>query len=268
MKFFNKYIAAIFVLGLFLLPSVNAQTLDFSQLVAVSEDTAPEDRFTKKVELTADALKKASERVTEMRSKLEGISLEEESPEWQLQNTLIALTGEYATFYEEQSKRLAEVTTIDDVNLLIDEIIAYRESVYAPGAKEILEFALVHSYTPSVLDLANQRLENIRADVNKLEGLGLVETDVFQAEIAEADGVLREAEDLHSQAIALLMDNYATSLLEPQEATTTDQLTADELELVVTPKSLAEESLTKIKSLYELFMATGERVTQALGIGS
>ncbi|MDP3953774.1 MAG: hypothetical protein Q8P99_03065 [bacterium] len=265
----------IIALGLILLatPAALAQTINFGQLV-VTEDVSPEERFAKKVELTADALKGASERVAEMHEKLEDVQLEEETPQRELRDKLIVRTEEYGLFYEEQTAKLKEAKTIEEVDALIDGIIVYRENIYSPGAREILEFILVYSYTPSVLDLASQRLDNIRQDVGKLEGLGLVEPDSFTTSLNEADGILQEAKDLQSQGTALLMENYAQSLLEPTAtallpSTSDPAPTADlDTQTLITPKGLAEQSLTKIKTLYQLFMETGDRVNQSLGIGS
>ncbi len=256
-----------------LAPLAVAQTLDFSQLVVVTEDIAPEARFAKKIELTTDALKKADERVEEMRAKLDGMELEEDSIQEELRGELIARTQDYSAFYEEQKGKLSKAQTIEEVDALIDTIIAYRESTYAPGAKEILEFILVYSYTPSVLELANQRMENIRADVKKLEGLDLVEPSTFASGLGEAEKILQEAKDLQTQAASLLIETYTASKLEATASSTAALATsttplAAEFQVVVTPKSLAESSLTKIKGLYQLFMETGDRVNQALGIGS
>ncbi|MEX2054184.1 MAG: hypothetical protein WD883_01425 [Candidatus Colwellbacteria bacterium] len=262
-------------IGLILLisPATFAQTVDFNQL-AITDDATPEMRFSKKVELTADALKKANERVVEMRDKLEEISLEEETLEGQLRDELVIRTQEYSQFYDEQIKALKEAKAIEEVDTLIDTIISYREVVYSPGAREILEFILVYSYTPSVLDVANQRLENIKRDVSKLERLKLVEPNSFTPSLADAETVFQEAKDLHLQAAALLIDNYSQSLLIEPTATSTDEVVTDttpveqDTQLLITPKGLAEQSLTKIKTLYQLFMETGDRVTQSLGIGS
>ena len=274
MKSFIKYlsITTLFSLSLFMGPVVRAQSMDFAQLI-VADDVAPEERLAKKIGLTTDALKKADERVVEMRTKLEAIKFEDETPELELRNKLIERANEYSAFYNDKLTALAAVQTLEEVDLLIDEIIAYREGAYTIGAKEILEFTLVYSYTPSVLTLADERLENILKDVERLEGLKLIEPSTFVSKTDESKATLQKAHDLQTQAATLIMENYATSLLvvpvvpevQPLEAvvTTTEALPAL---LEVTPRSLAEQSLTEVKKLYELFIETGEKVGETLGI--
>src|SRR3989344_4708350 len=269
MRSFIKYlsITTLFSLSLFIGPVVRAQSMDFAQLI-VADDVAPEERLAKKIELTTDALKKADERVVEMRTKLEAIKFEDETPELELRNKLIERANEYSAFYNDKLTALAAVQTLEEVDLLIDEIIAYREGAYTIGAKEILEFTLVYSYTPSVLALADERLENILKDVERLEGLELIEPSTFVSKTDEAKVTLQKA-----QAATLIREDYAASLLvvpvvpevQPLEAaaTTTEVLPAL---LEVTPRSLAEQSLTEVKKLYELFIETGEKVGETLGI--
>src|SRR3989338_8533676 len=154
MKSFIKYLSLVtfFALTLAINPSAKAEGMDFAQLV-VTEDVAPEERLAKKIELTTDALKKADERVIEMRTKLEAIKFEDGTPELELRNKLIERANGYSVFYNEKLTALAAVQTLEEVDLLINEVIAYREGEYTTGAKEILEFTLVYSYTPSVLTL-------------------------------------------------------------------------------------------------------------------
>ncbi|MCR4261181.1 MAG: hypothetical protein NUV96_02530 [Candidatus Colwellbacteria bacterium] len=279
MKSFIKYfsLAAFFALTLATNPVANAQSMDFAQLI-VGEDISPEERLAKKIELTTDALKKADERVIEMRTKLEAIKFEDETPELELRNKLIERANGYSTFYNEKLTALAEIQVIEEVDLLIDEVITYREGTYAEGAKEIIEFTLVYSYTPSVLILADERLENILKDVARLEGLDLIEPSTFVSRTDEAKTILQKAHELQTQATSLLMEKYAASLLIIPEAPVAEvEVAPAELQVVplveitpaiieVTPRSLAEGSLAEIKKLYELFIETGEKVGATLGI--
>lgn len=270
MKTSVKYIllSALFALALFTGGTVKAQSIDFAQLV-VTEDVAPEDRLAKKIELTATALGKANERVLEMKAKLETIAFDEGTPELELRSKLIERANEYGAFYVSESEKLATLQTLEGVDALINEIIAYREQTYAPGAREILEFNLVYSYTPSVLKIADERLGKILGDVSRLEGLDLIEPDSFTARTDEAKNILQRAHDLQTQAAALLMENYAISLLPPPEEIAELAPAAPEATVTVpvaTPRTLAEGSLNEVKKLYELFIQTGQQVGESLGI--
>jgi len=269
MKQLIKYfsLATLFALSLFVGPAIKAQSLDFAQLIAV-DDIAPEERLAKKIELTTDALKKADGRVVDMRTKLEAIKFEDKTPELELRDKLIERTNGYSTFYNDKLAALTAVKSIEEIDLIIDEVIAYREGDYATGAKEILEFTLVYSYTPSVLTLADQRLENIMKDVVRLEGLELIEPNVFVSRTDEAKAILQKAHDLQTQAVTLLMENYTTSLLVTPEVTPLEITLTEVLPVLplVTPRSLAEQSLAEVKKLYELYIETGNKVGETLGI--
>ena len=269
MKNFIKYfsVAALFTLAFFVNPVAKAESMEFAQLI-VADDVAPEERLAKKIELTTDALKKADERVVEMRTKLEAIEFGDETPELQLRNKLIENTNGYSAFYNEKLTALTTVSTIEEADLMIDGIIAYREGAYATGAKEVLEFTLVYSYTPSVLTLADKRLENILQDVVRLEGLELIEPSIFVSRTDEAETILQKAHDLQTQAMTLLMENYAASLLVVPEVEIEAEVVAVAPVVIpeATPRTLAEQSLTEIKKLYELFIETGEKVGDTLGI--
>ncbi len=255
-------IASLFALVVIISPASYAQSLDFAQLT-VDEDVTPEERLAKKIELTVDALEKAEERVVEMRAQLEALEFEDETPELQLRDNLVTRTNEYSTFYNEKLTALTLALTIEEVDLIIDEIITYRETIYAPGAKEIIEFNLVYSYTPSVLTLADQRMENILKDVARLEGLELIEPSTFVSRTDEAQAILQKAHDLQTQAATLLIENFVTPTA---TSTLAIEFTEVPLEPEITPRLLAEQSLAEIKSLYELFIETGEKVTETLGI--
>ena len=280
MKQFIKYIsiAILFALTLIGNPAAKAEGMDFAQLIA-ADDVAPGERLAKKIELTTDALKMADERVVDMRTKLEAIVFEDQTPELELRNKLIERASGYSAFYNEKLTALTAVQTLEEVDLLINEVIAYREGEYTTGAKEILEFTLVYAYTPSVLTLADQRLENILKDVTRLEGLELIEPSVFVSRTDDAKAILQKAHELQTQAVTLLMENYATSLLVILEAEPLVTIIPEETPIVtpevqpletvvleVTPRTLAEQSLMEVKKLYELFIETGEQVSNTLGI--
>ena len=266
MKQFIKYIsiAILFALTLIGNPAAKAEGMDFAQLIA-ADDVAPGERLAKKIELTTDALKMADERVVDMRTKLEAIVFEDQTPELELRNKLIERASGYSAFYNEKLTALTAVQTLEEVDLLINEVIAYREGEYTTGAKEILEFTLVYAYTPSVLTLADQRLENILKDVTRLEGLELIEPSVFVSRTDEAKTILQKAHDLQTQASTLLIESYATSTVDSAPSLEVES-TEMPLEPEITPRLLAEQSLAEIKLLYELFIETGEKVSETLGI--
>ncbi|MBU2101561.1 hypothetical protein KKH05_02480 [Patescibacteria group bacterium] len=263
MKSINKYLGFLIALTFIATPLSVSANADFGQLV-VSEDISPAERVVKKTELTKNALSKAVEKAQNTKASLEKLSFEEESIEAMLKDKYLTEVDGYISFYKEQGMALEDINTLEEVDALIQGIIEYREQIYSPSAKNVLEFILVFSYGPSVLDTAQERLGNIEKDIERLEGLELIDTGQFIETLDRLKSILGEAIDLQSQARLLVLEPYQEVLIDesalPETAATTT------LAITQTPKELVEESLNKIKGLYNIFIETGQKVKETLGI--
>jgi len=265
---FTKYILIATIFS-FILSPVTAQEVGFKEL-AVAENLSVEARLAKKVSLTQNALGKAIEKTNEMRTKLGELVFEEGSLEDVMKNEFWAQANQHLEFYEAHLNTLSSLQSLEQVDALIEEIIQYRENTYAPEAKKILEYLLIFSYTPSVIETATDRLEKIAADMNKLHNLELVEEGHFAEASQEAQDLLSQAQELSNQSRELLIKRFyetqieLTVLEQVEIATSTDTL---EGELQPhEPKGLTEASLNKVKDLYALFLQTSQQIEQALGI--
>ena len=266
-KFITYKILLVIALTGFALPNVNAQedladATTFGKLV-VTEDLSPEERLSKKKELTESALDKAIAKTNEMANDLDTMELEEDSSQENIRIVLLEEARSYTATYETYLDRLETIESVEGMDELINEIISFREDNYTPGAKNILSFILVYSYTPGVLNVAESRYENIRDDVNRLEALELLEAGQLNELLSNAESTLEEAKTLHLEATETLMSKYATTTA--TLATSTTQLE----QATTTPptaRELAEQSLAKVKNLYEIFIDAGKRVEEVLGI--
>ena len=265
MKLFKYIILALILVST--IGPVTAQSSGlFAQITVTDEGSQDEAvRINKKKELTAGALKKAVEKAELMQEDLEKIGLEKEMilPQMLKEEFLADVSG-YIAVYEEAGKRLVAAQTLEEVDLIITEVITYRETAYVPTAKRVLEFILVYSYSPSVLDIANERLQNIAEDVQKLEDLSLIEPGQFTEALNTASTTIMNISNLQSNAKELLISGYATSTTLEGKIVLVEVVPI--IKLVSTPRGLAEESLNLIKGLYDLFLETGTRVEKALGI--
>ena len=271
-------------------PMIISADTDFGQL-AITGDISPQERLAKKIELTRNALVMAVEKAEAMKTSLEKLEFGEKSVEEQLRNQYLDEVSKYITFYQERGVTLDTADSLEETDTLIQTIIEYREGIYAPSAKNVLEFILVFSYSPSVLDTAKERYESIKADVERLAGLNLIEVEQFTGTIEQSRMTLEDAEKLQAQARELILEPYrATSttsevLTVPAGTEITEATPAESAESVIdnnqkvgeiiepTPtvivlnaRELAEESLNKIKGLYDIFIETGQKIKEALGI--
>ena len=268
-----KYLVLASALVLTSVPTMVQAEIDFGEL-AISEDIAPQERLTKKIELTRDALSMAIEKAEAMKTSLETLELETASPEEELKNLYLSEVAGYLTFYREREAALDAVTSPEEVDAFIQTVIKYREGVYAPSAKNVLEFILVFSYNPSVLKTAKERYVSIAADAARLSGLGLIEEVLCKAALEQCQTTLDEAAQLQSQAReALLAAHQSAVALEeatetPLEGSAESETTVEAMAapVVLTPKELSEMSLNKIKEAYTVFIETGQKIKEALGI--
>ena len=274
-----KYLVLTSALVLVSMPVPALADTDFGEL-AVSGDMSPQERLVKKTELTQNALLMAIEKAEAMKTNLEALELETASPEEGLRNQHLNEVAGYIAFYQEREAVLETATSLEEIDALSQTIIKYREEVYAPSAKNVLEFVLVFSYSPPILKTAEERHADIAADITRLSGLGLIEEEPYKTAIEECRGTLEEAAQLQNQAKEALLTAYQ---LPVENAETADMptegdtaLTSPALDKIMevstttdvflTPKELAEASLNKIKAVYAIFIETGQKIKETLGI--
>jgi len=248
--------------------------------LAVTGDMSLQERLVKKIELTQNALSMAVEKAEAMQTSLEELEFEAESEEEQLRNQYLNEVSGYLTFYQERKLILDTTNSLEEIDVLIQTIIEYRENIYAPSAKNVLEFVLVFSYGPSVLDTAKERYNNIKADIERLGGLNLIEDEQYAGVLEQGRITLEEAEQLQVQARELILAMYPTTtpteevpMVLPLEGdiAETKSMTEEVTEMVPTmavlnARELAEESLNKIRGLYGIFIETGQKIKETLGI--
>lgn len=254
-----KYLILALALASMSVPAVVLAEIDFGEL-AVSEDVAPQERLAKKIELTQGALSIAIEKAETMRTSLEALELETDSPEEALKNQYLNEVAGYLAFYQERRAVLDTVVSLEEVDALIQTIIEYREGVYAPSAKNVLEFILVFFYNPSVLETARERYTSITADAARLSGLGLIGETLCGSALEQCQTTLDEAAQLQIQAREALLAAHQPVIAAEETAGTATTTIA------LTPSELSETSLNKIKEVYTIFIETGQKIKTALGI--
>jgi|GEM_PF-2965533 hypothetical protein len=249
--------------------------------LALSGDLSPQERLSKKIELAGDALDMAIGKAEAIQTDLKELTFESGSTEAQLRDRYLGEVSGYISFYGERKEALNTIGSLEEIDALIQTIIEYREAVYAPSAKHVLEFILVLSYVPSVFDTAQERYNSITADVERLGELDLIEAEQFAGALEQCRLTLGEASALQAEAKQLVLSLFDTATTTAEAAATPPAeqspgaevtppaLSAEPATTTLTALSareLAEESLNKIKGLYNTFIETGQEVKKALGI--
>ena len=256
-KILTAISAVLAFLGfLFILPSAYAEGNLQSVLREVAEKVGAigeiknnlflnaEERGAKELQARKDALLKIFDLTLledgDLKEKLIGVKNLNES-EKKLRDNLIASLEENGNAYSEMKNRLEDADSIEKVKQLAIDFKNWRSLVYNPKVEKIISFTLV-SLEKNILETANQRLEKIKSDLEKLEGAKLIKKEETAGLLKKSIASLNRANELNHQAKLILLKN----LNEDEEAPAI--------------KSLVEESLKEIRITYKIFIEIGNLV--------
>ena len=241
--------------------AVNPIETSLNELLTVRDDTSlsEEDRLLKELKLRKKilnwALTSSLDEVTKLTAKIDALpEFAEDSREKELRDGFKLSLESFTAYYTDKSEKFTELTTIDQIKSLAQEIKDYRDNTYNPQIQQIVNFLLLF-YNEDVLKIANTRLDKISADIKKLEKLGYVKTGAFANELKLAAQTLSDARALLEEA-----KNAVLSPPKPEEETTL------EVQLPVEPNKLVESSLNKVKSTYDTFLQISKSLRKILGI--
>ncbi len=235
-----------------------------NELLTVRDDTSLSDaeKLVKELELRkkilSEVLSLSLDEVSKLTAKINSLpEFAEDSRERALQDEYKAALESYAAYYTEQSKKLGELTTIDEVKSLAQEIKDYRDNTYNPQVQQIVNFVLIF-YNENVLKLATTRLDKITADIEKLEKLGYIKPDTFVNELKQAAEILNSAR--------ALLEEAKSAVLAPPEEPTLEAGATEDTPPPVEPNKLIESSLNKIKDTYDIFLQVSKSLREILGL--
>lgn len=238
------------------------------ELASVKDDLtlSPEEKLAREIaarkKIVAEALALSLKEVESLKNGLLKLPrFEEGTREYFLTTEFLIKIVEYSDYYADKATALKNAANlkIDEVKSMAKDIITYRDTVYNPDLKKIVDFILVF-YNQDAIATTNSRLEKINADIRKLEKLNLLKADLFKANLEKSAELIREALSLQAQAKALI-------LAVPDEKTSGEAIAepADE-----TKKPGANElitaSLGKVKATYEVFLQISRDIKKAVGI--
>lgn len=246
--------ASLAFLGfIFILPSAYAEINLQSVLREVAEKVGAigeiknnlflnaEERGAKELQARKDALLKIFDLTLledeDLKEKLIGVKNLNEG-EKKLRGNLIASLEENGNAYSEMKNRLEETNSITEVKQLAIDFKNWRNLVYNPKVEKIISFTLVF-LEKNILETANQRLEKIKSDLEKLESAKLIKKEETAELLKKSIANLNQANELNNQAELILLKNN------------------NETEEAPTIKNLVEESLKEIRIAYKIFIEIG-----------
>ncbi len=210
----------------------------------------PEEKLAKAKEDLNKALDLSLKKVGSLKGRLNDLNFPELSDEAGLKKEALQNLDSYADYYNTAKHGLEGKNNLDEVKELAREIKEYRDTTYTPGMERIVRFILVF-YNEDVLGVANDRLSKIEADVKKLNKLGVIEVGDFRSKLDEANKLLLTAAKLQGGAKKIILTATSTRLTKEEGATAKDMI---------------EESLTGIKTVYDIFLELNQSVKKTLGL--
>lgn len=145
----------------------------------------------------------------------------------------------------------------------------WREEVYILELKKAINFVLTLQVS-HILKIADSRFLNIGGDLRKLRGSKIIDSEPLHPLLVSAGLDLKEAHKIQKAVLAVVLDYLpAATSTQSTIATSTQQAVtaaAEVSEKISAPdvKSLIEELLVKIKSVYKKFLAMSRIVEDQL----
>lgn len=243
-----------------------------NKLLNFRDDTSlkEENKLLKELEIRKDVLNEvftlSLEEVAKLTARIDVLpEFAENSREKALRDEFKLSLENYSTYYRDQSKKLADLTTIGEVKNLAQKIKDYRDEIYNPQIQQIVNFILLF-YNENVLKIANARLDKISADIQKLEKLGYIKAGAFASEMKFAAQTLNDARAFFEEAKKAV---FAPSQSEEEtviESGISAPMEDEKAQPPVEPNKLMENSLNKVKSAYDTFLKVGKGVRKILGM--
>lgn len=182
---------------------------------------------------------------------------------------LVSLTN-FLEFLADTKGLLAKSGVLTSVQNLAGQFKNWREAVYNPEIKKIVEFVITFQ-NKGILKTADLRFEKIAAEIRKLRPAPKSIPEYWLALLNQSALGLKAARDLNSQAVNQLL-NYLPKEeivgedegLENEEVKEESQTTEPEIEATEpTIKELAEMSLGKIREAYRNFILLSDLIKKA-----
>jgi len=246
-------------------------------LLAESHDEAlsEEERFVKAKDGIILALTLATEKVAKLTVNLEEREFDDGSMENELKNSFLLSLSKYGLYYSDKLTGAEVLTTLEDTQVLAQEVKDYRDTVYSPEVENIVQFILVF-YSEDVIKIASERFEKISEDIETLESLGLIERGKFNDRLSNVSSLLGEANDFRAEAEGMILappegGDGAITTDETLLAPTTEEVgvfTSAETDVDEedVPADPIEKSLNNVKAVYDIFLEISGVVRETLGL--
>lgn len=280
-KLFKKIIISLLILGLFLplekkayaeitlkslLKEIAEKITEISDLKK-DKTLSDEDKAQKEMQARREALLKIFDLTlledSDLKTKLTNIKNLNEDQE-KIRVKLLGLLTENENAYSEMKIRLDNAKTIEEVKQLAADFKNWRAAVYNPKVEKIVSFTLVFQQKKT-LSLSFERLEKIKAELEKLESENLIKKEDTEKLLQKSLSNLGQAEKLNNKAESILLIALAKEFFPPKSKIMTKPVTPPEIKLSdessresPTVKSLVEQSLLYTKLAYKYFIEIGK----------
>ena len=233
------------------------QKIEQSQdaLVTIEDDTtlSPTERSDKGIaarrDIVLNALALSLDEVASIKANLAKLpQFDDKSREKKLQDKFLLELENFNKYYSDKSEQVKNTPdpTLDAIKTTAQEIIDYRETVYNPTVKSMIDFTLFF-YNNEVITAVGIYLDKISADIKRFEKLNLLKPDLFKANLEKVAVLIKSATGLQKQAGEAIFGEIA-------------------VETPIDPNVPITESLNKIRSAYATLLQTLNGMRKSLGL--
>lgn len=234
--------------------------LDDDTLSAVEKET---QELAARKQVLKDALTLSIAETKELLANLKGLpAFEKESKESGMQSAFIGALQSYASYYEQQLKKVDDLGSTDEVKSLAQEIKTYRETIHNPNVQQVVDFVLLF-HNRDIITIAATRHGKIVSDIRKLENKGLIDEGMFDRSLTEADTYIDEADDLNKSAKEMM---FSIKEEQPIDTTALEENVIEEAKEEPTVRDTILKSFDDIKSAYAIFLTISREVRSILGL--
>jgi hypothetical protein len=160
---------------------------------------------------------------------------------------------EAAAYFESAGIKAGELTDLEEIKALANELKDYRENNYNPRLQKIVDFFL-WLQIDNLISAAETRWQKINLEIKKFEKYELIDPGVFSADMENAQKYLAGAKEISQEAGKMIIETNLDELNPPlSDADAIEKLSAEPA-IKPSARELLGNSLKNLRSSYEIFV--------------
>lgn len=181
-----------------------------------------------------------------------------DTKEYSLESNYMAELNSYSAYFQQESTVVANAVTLSQLETVAANIKEFRDSGYNTQIYNMVTFYLLY-YDEGLISDANSRLGGVGSNLTTLDNSGLLsDPDQLNSELTQATNLIASSSALQEQAALLVLQTPLGSSTSTASSTAVSGNSTD-------PRTLIDQSISDIKTAYQLFIDIATDVKNQLG---